>query len=243
MGLYTDDSCTNFADTNSGRTTYKSLAGTDLPYATTSLINSDCVSCIEVQDLQRRQDEVQDDAYGDDAEDADVVSEQCERLYQSSGKCEMSLSSNSGVESPNNNACSYIGGIQFTKLNGVVVKKMGAGEKANVVIGLFAIVFVGMAAVVYKLRTSELLYLFVEMNFERKCNFIHVKQTLIDSICSPFFHFVSQRLKPKEVHCWKSTILRRTSHLHNPTVPASFVNDSVTLFARKLYTCIEISYC
>eukprot|EP00804_Cyclotella_cryptica_P008977 CCRYP_003092-RA/>CCRYP_003092-RA protein AED:0.03 eAED:0.03 QI:694/1/1/1/1/1/2/430/301 len=154
LGLYTDDSCTNFADTNSGRNTYKSLAGTDLPYAATSLISSDCVSCIEVEDLNRRQDEAQDDAYGDDAEDADEVSEQCERLYQSSGKCEMSLSSNSGVESPNSNACSYIGGIQFTKVNGVVVKKMGAGEKANVFIGLFATMFVGMAAIVYKLRKN-----------------------------------------------------------------------------------------
>jgi hypothetical protein len=186
LGLYTDDSCTNFADTSSGRTTYKSLAGTDLPYATTSLITSDCVSCIEVEDLNRRQDEVQDDAYGDDAEDADEVSEQCERLYQSSGKCEMSLSSNSGVESPNNNACSYIGGIQFTKMNGVVVKKMGAGEKANVFIGLFATMFVGMAAVVYKLRTSELTCLFVQMNLRQKCNIIGLSLTLFDSICSFF---------------------------------------------------------
>lgn len=155
LGLYTDDTCTNFADSTNGRSTYKTLTSTELPYSTTSLINNDCVSCIEVEDLNRRQEEQQqqDDVYGDDAEDPDEVSEQCERLYESSGKCEGQLSSDLGIEA-NNNACSYIGGVQFTKSNGVVTKKVTAKDKANIFIGVFATAFVALGAVVYKLKKS-----------------------------------------------------------------------------------------
>jgi hypothetical protein len=106
-----------------------------------------------VEDLNRKQDEKQDGAYGDDAEDGDEVSEQCERLYESAGKCEMTLSTDSGVE-PNNNACSFIGGIQFTKLNGIV--ESGGSSTANVFVALFAAAFVAMGAAVYQLRKSEL---------------------------------------------------------------------------------------
>lgn len=158
LGLYTDDTCTNFADSTKGRTTYKTLTSTELPYSTTSLITSDCVSCIEVEDLNRRQDEQdEDDMYGDDAEDADELSEQCERLYQSSGKCEGSLPSTLGIEA-NNEACGYIGGIQFTKTNGVVVKKTTPSDVANIFIGVFAAAFVAIGAVAFQLRKSEFFY-------------------------------------------------------------------------------------
>ena len=154
LGLYTDDTCTNFADSTNGRDTYKSLTSSELPYSTTSLISNDCVSCIEVEDLNRREEEKQDDAYGDDAEDADEVSEQCERLYESSGKCEGSLAAMNGA-TPNNNACSYIGGIQYTNAQGVVRKRTTAHDRANIFIGVFAAAFVAMGAVVYSLKKSK----------------------------------------------------------------------------------------
>jgi hypothetical protein len=56
----------------------------------------------------------------------------------------------------NNEACSFIGGIQYTKTNGVVTKKTTAHDVANIFIGLFASAFVAMGAVVYLIRKSEL---------------------------------------------------------------------------------------
>lgn len=155
LGLYTDDTCTNFADSNNGKTTFKELSGTALPYSTTSLITSECVGCIEMEDPNRREDENNNNGGNDDAVDEDQVAEQCERLYQSAGKCEQSLSADTlasiGVTA-NNEGCSYIGGIKFTKTNGVVEKKMSSGDWATIFIVAFAAAFAGLAGVVYKLR-------------------------------------------------------------------------------------------
>ena len=148
LGLYTDDTCTNFADTNHGHTTFKELEGSALPYSTTSLITSDCISCIEQEDPNRR------DENDDDAVDVDEVSDQCERLYESAGKCESKISSGM-VSDPNNAACSYIGGIKFTKLNGTVDKSMTSNELATFMIILFAGMFGGLALFVFKLHKSK----------------------------------------------------------------------------------------
>lgn len=158
LGLYTDEYCTEFADSTNGRATYKTLTSSELPYSSTSLITNDCVSCIEVEDLNRRQEEQkdqnQDDMYGNDVEDADELSEQCERLYESSGKCEGSLAAMEG--SANNNACSYIlGQLQYTNANGVVHRKSTGSTTANVFIGVLAAAFVALGAVAFKLKKSK----------------------------------------------------------------------------------------
>ena len=158
LGLYTDEYCTEFADSTNGRATYKTLTSSELPYSSTSLITNDCVSCIEVEDLNRRQEEQkdqnQDDMYGNDVEDADELSEQCERLYESSGKCEGSLAAMEG--SANNNACSYIlGQLQYTNANGVVHRKSTGSATANVFIGVLAAAFVALGAVAFKLKKSK----------------------------------------------------------------------------------------
>jgi hypothetical protein len=45
--LFTDDSCTTFADTAGGRETYYALKGSNLPYGQTNIIDMDCMSCAE----------------------------------------------------------------------------------------------------------------------------------------------------------------------------------------------------
>ncbi|KAL7536671.1 hypothetical protein ACHAXR_009420 [Thalassiosira sp. AJA248-18] len=150
LGLYTDDTCTNFADSNNGKTTYKTLHpyAEELPYSSTSLITSDCVTCIEQEDPNRRDEEDDDNAEDQGPE----VSDQCGKLYESAGKCESSINVNkSGMTSdPNTNACSYINGIKFTKVNGVV--EMSTSKAATFWIVAFAMVFIGLAGVIYKLR-------------------------------------------------------------------------------------------
>lgn len=144
LGLYTDDTCTNFADTKNGQTTYKELSGgEDLPFATSSLITSDCVTCIEQDDPNRDED---------DDDDSIEISDQCENLYTSAGKCESGINvAKSGMTStPNTAACSYISGIQFTKVNGVI--EMKSSKTASFFIFMFAASFIGLAGVVFKLH-------------------------------------------------------------------------------------------
>ena len=149
LGLYTDDTCTNFADDTSGKSTYQALTrGEDLPYSATSLVTSDCVACIEQEDPNRRDEQEEN---GEDEEEL-RISEQCERLYESAGKCEANIDAEAAgmTAEPNTAACSYIGGIQFTKVNGIVDIKTSKAATAWIV--AFAGVFAGLAGVVYKLR-------------------------------------------------------------------------------------------
>lgn len=147
LGLYTDDTCTNFADENSGKDTFLTLSGGALPYSSTSLITSDCISCVDQEDPNRRDDE------DDDGEQAPEVSDQCERLYESAGKCESSINvASSGMtSSPNNAACSYIDGIKFTKVNGIVDVKY-TSKTATFFVVAFAAIFIGLAGVVFNLK-------------------------------------------------------------------------------------------
>ena len=147
LGLYTDDTCTNFADSDNGKTTYKTLSkGQDLPYSSTSVITSDCVSCVEQEDPNNSSSEDNGD---DDAEDEIEISDQCAELYESAGKCEASFK-DGVVTYPNTAACSYINGIQFTKTNGII--EMHSSKTATFFIVAFAALFIGLAGVVYKMR-------------------------------------------------------------------------------------------
>jgi hypothetical protein len=146
MGLFTDDTCTSFADNYGGAYTYKSLAGSSLPYSEESLISMDCISCKEPEDFNNE---------GDDAEDEDEVIDMCEQIYQGAGKCEQGLQSTGYIAYPNNNACNYIQGIKVVRKDGIITQ---VGSKANktasIFIGIFVVAFVLLAAYVYYLKTK-----------------------------------------------------------------------------------------
>eukprot|EP00543_Licmophora_paradoxa_P005699 CAMPEP_0202448342 /NCGR_PEP_ID=MMETSP1360-20130828/7159_1 /ASSEMBLY_ACC=CAM_ASM_000848 /TAXON_ID=515479 /ORGANISM="Licmophora paradoxa, Strain CCMP2313" /LENGTH=395 /DNA_ID=CAMNT_0049065865 /DNA_START=41 /DNA_END=1228 /DNA_ORIENTATION=+ len=141
LGLFTDDTCTTFADEFGGTTMYETLSGgTTLPYSSTSLVGMECVSCQEPEDFNND---------GNDAQDEDNVIEMCEQIYQSAGKCE----SNLGVQYPNEAACSYMEGIKITRENGTVeIKQSKSNPTANLFIGLFTVGFILMSAYVYYLQ-------------------------------------------------------------------------------------------
>jgi hypothetical protein len=147
LGLFDDDSCSVFADESGGASTFLSLAGYDMPYATATLIGTECLSCKEPKDVNQNG---QADQY-----DADEVKESCEELYESAGKCESALATSGTVSSPNNNACNFMQGIKIVRKNGSVVR--GAGTQnavATTFIGLFACSFVLAGGYVYYLRTK-----------------------------------------------------------------------------------------
>jgi len=149
LGLFTDESCTTFADDYGGKEAYYSLTGSELPYGENNMITMDCYSCIEAE-AQYYYDE---DGNGNDEQDADNVSEMCEMIYSQAGKCESSLEIN-GVY-PNYNACSYIQGIQVIRKNGIIVSSGSKANKtASIFIGIFVVAFVLLSAYVYYLKTK-----------------------------------------------------------------------------------------
>ena len=152
MGLFTDDTCSNFADSEGGASTYYSLAGSTMPYAKESIVGMECVSCKEPEDVNQQQNNNQNqNNQNNDAQDADQVIDMCEQIYNMAGKCESSLS----ISSPNTNACTYMQGIKIVRKNGVVtVGSSKANKTASVSIGIFVVAFVLLAAYVYYLRTK-----------------------------------------------------------------------------------------
>jgi len=145
LGMFTDDSCSLFADNNGGRSTYLSMTGQSLPYSSETLIGADCFSCVEPQDVNQQNNQ--------DQQDDDEIKEFCLELYQAAGKCENKLSNYSGE--PNNNACTYMKGIKITRSNGVIIS--GAANKnkvASAFVGIFAVSFVLLGAYVYYLKTK-----------------------------------------------------------------------------------------
>ena len=145
LGLFTEETCSQFADDYEGKTTYMSLMGSSMPYSETTMIGTECMSCKEPQDADQNND--------NDNQDADEVKEGCEQLYEASGKCESGLS---GVaQYPNTAACNFMEGIKIVRKNGVVVSGPGTvNTTASVFIGIFAASFILLGGYAYYLKTK-----------------------------------------------------------------------------------------
>ncbi|KAL7534961.1 hypothetical protein ACHAXR_009400 [Thalassiosira sp. AJA248-18] len=148
LGVFTEETCSQFADSNGGSSTYSTLTyGKELPYAATTMIGTECMSCKEPADADQNND--------NDNQDADEVKEGCEQLYEGAGKCEAGLASSGVVAYPNNNGCNFMEGIKIVRKNGVIVS--GPGSKsttASVFVGLFACSFVLLGGYAYYLKTK-----------------------------------------------------------------------------------------
>lgn len=142
MGLFDDETCTNFADNYGygGRTTFEAISnGQQLPSG--SIINTQCWSC-------------QGEADGDD-QAAVEPTEFCAAAYEIAGKCEQYLENGSNYFTANENACTYLEGIQMTRTNGIIISGQGSKNKvAGAFIGIFAVSFILLGAYVYYLKSK-----------------------------------------------------------------------------------------
>jgi len=151
LGLFTEDTCSQFADANNGATTYASLTGSSLPYSETTMIGTECLSCKEPKEVNKNGENQNNE---NDQEDADQVKEVCEQLYANSGKCEANLSS-STVKYPNTNGCNFMEGVKIYRKNGSIIqKKSSVNTTASIFIGLFACSFVLLGGYAYYLKTK-----------------------------------------------------------------------------------------
>lgn len=146
LGVFTDDTCTQFADDNNGRDVFSGMTnGQSLPYSDTNIVDMDCFSCKEPEDNNND---------GNDNYDEDEVTEMCEQIYQAAGKCETNLPYGT-VYQPNTNACNYMEGIKIVRKDGTVVTADAKANKtASIFIGLFVVAFVLLSAYVYYLKTK-----------------------------------------------------------------------------------------
>jgi hypothetical protein len=158
LGLFLDDTCTQEAS----NVDFKSLAGFELPYSTdeASLIDANCLSCLEKNDAEQDyQNEMADDANnangnGNDNDDVDQISEMCENLYTTSGKCEANYPSGMLKYEANNNACTYMEGIRIVRNDGIIdTGSTRPSAVATAFIVIFAMAFAAMAFYVWYLRT------------------------------------------------------------------------------------------
>jgi hypothetical protein len=141
MGLFTDDTCTTAA---SG-ITFQEIAGYALPYSEASVVDASCLSCIEPADVNEQN--------ANDQADADAVSESCETLYFTAGKCEQSLPVET-VPSPNNAGCNYMEGIKIVRQDGIITSASSRPSAvATSFIVISAMAFFAMAFYVWYLRT------------------------------------------------------------------------------------------
>mmetsp|Transcript_30398 Transcript_30398/g.36126 ORF Transcript_30398/g.36126 Transcript_30398/m.36126 type:complete len:406 (+) Transcript_30398:126-1343(+) len=149
LGMFTDDKCTNFADKNAGRTTYKELTGGQvLPYSDYSMVRTDCVSCEDQE--QEQHDEDQND---DEAEAEALISEACQEVYYAAGKCETQMADSGGPSTLSKQFCYYMEGIKIIRKDGIIDTSFSRPNKvASFFIFLFAVSFVLLGAIIYYFR-------------------------------------------------------------------------------------------
>ncbi|KAG7361039.1 hypothetical protein IV203_036139 [Nitzschia inconspicua] len=142
LGGFLDEDCTKFADKKNGVETFELLSGMELPFASDNIIRTEtCLSC---------QNNANWEENGENNGQNDEVADLCQEVYYSAGKCEGKLPSGTVAE-PNNNACSYIDGIQTFRYDGVPKAKSGnAGTTFFITLLILAIVALGFY--VYYLR-------------------------------------------------------------------------------------------
>ena len=140
LGFFNDDTCSEFADSQYGATTFESGTGYTLPYKDTNIVEYDCISCNAAD-------------YGN--QNGQGVLDMCKALYSQSGKCEKQISSTYDAE-PNNNACQFMNGVSITRKNGLVVQPFDAhaNNAARISIVVFMAVFVLLSTYVYFLKSK-----------------------------------------------------------------------------------------
>ena len=148
LGLFTDDACTNFADENGGKETFEALSGDELPYSAVSIIGSECVSCLDMEEAENNNNNGDNNGDGNN----DGLLDSCQEIYEAAGKCESSLPEGM-VSYPNTNACNYIDGIKVIRQDGMITR-FGSGPSATttLLIVLFALATAALAFYVYYLR-------------------------------------------------------------------------------------------
>lgn len=110
--------------------------GQTLPYSSTSIIESNCISCKEPSDANEQNN--------GDQQDADEILEVCERLYEQSAKCEEKLPSGTTYYA-NNYGCNLVKSLKAPSKT----RSSKSGSASKVFAGLFAVTTIAFGGVAY----------------------------------------------------------------------------------------------
>lgn len=158
LGMFTDDTCTVFADKNAGRTTYKQITGgMELPFSKVSMVRPDCVSCNERdhEEYQHQNGNNNNNPNNDNQNQVRILGS-CKDVYKAAGKCETHMGSKNGYPRPysiNENACYYLEGIKLVRKDGIINTSLTRPNKVvSFFIFLFSVSFTLLGAFIYYLR-------------------------------------------------------------------------------------------
>jgi len=88
LGVFTNERCT--VEAANGQGIFQSIVGKSLPYAKTSLISNECISCGQVSE-------------NDDNDDIQI-SEMCQEVYKEAAKCEKNMQ----IDYPSTQDCEFM---------------------------------------------------------------------------------------------------------------------------------------
>ena len=101
LGLFSDDSCTVYADPTKGVDTYNTIShGDELPYSKESLIEADTISCANEKTEHQK---------GEDPNEASLL---CRLVHSFAAKCEFRMKGIPKAQQ-NNGGCSYLDSIEI----------------------------------------------------------------------------------------------------------------------------------
>lgn len=157
LGMFTDDTCTVFADKNAGRSTYKELTGgLELPFSDVSMVRQDCVSCNVRDHKEYQNDDENDNKNKNNNQNQVRILGSCKDVYKAAGKCETHMASNNGYAGPytiNESACFYLEGIKIVRKDGIINTSLTRpNQVVSFFIFVFSVSFTLLGAFIYYLR-------------------------------------------------------------------------------------------
>eukprot|EP00592_Proboscia_alata_P026002 CAMPEP_0194433348 /NCGR_PEP_ID=MMETSP0176-20130528/76184_1 /TAXON_ID=216777 /ORGANISM="Proboscia alata, Strain PI-D3" /LENGTH=404 /DNA_ID=CAMNT_0039250485 /DNA_START=11 /DNA_END=1225 /DNA_ORIENTATION=+ len=105
LNLFSDEDC-SIEYPGGGGKLYKSITGSVLPFYSSSVVERECISCLEPED--------ENDQNDDDAEDEDEVIKFCEETYESAAKCEENMTNSY----PDTSGCNIISKLKTSTPSG-----------------------------------------------------------------------------------------------------------------------------
>lgn len=144
LAVFTDEDCQY--EHSSGEAVYEMLSGgVPLPYSTESLIELECVSCLEPKENGDQND--------DDYEDEDEVSRFCEESFNEAARCETNL--DTGYYYKDETGCNYIAALKAGEVYSYYLGFSGTTFYAALLGGVLAVFAVGAYAYKEKNKFEE----------------------------------------------------------------------------------------
>lgn len=137
LGVFTDAYCNAAGDTAA----FATINGFELPFATTSMVDSECLNCQATAAYQNDNGE----------EVAATTNESCEDLYNNAARCEVSMD----IESKDESGCDFIKNIlpRLTAASNPSIKTAKSGKGATafaVIFGFTTCIFAAYAYFLYR---------------------------------------------------------------------------------------------